>query len=83
MSNVVELLPNNALCVDQHSMAERMRDLAARIEAGEFGDLDRVVVIMDCPMGELSYRCYGRATQNVELVGLLEWLKAKIMGAIG
>jgi len=80
--SVVELLPNNSLCVDQQSLAARVRDLADRIEAGEFGELDRAVVIMDCPMGALSYRCYGRPTRTVELVGLLEWTKARVMGAV-
>lgn len=81
MSDVVHLMPNNALCVDQETLAERIRELADRIQSGEFGEADRVCIVIDTP-GALEYRVYGRPTDNGSLVGLLEWAKAKVMGVI-
>jgi hypothetical protein len=76
---VLRLMPNNALCVDQESLAARLREMADRLEEGEFGDVDRVCVVLDTP-GALDYRCYGRQTEAAYLVGLLEWAKLKVMG---
>ena len=77
MSQVVHLVPNNALCVDQQQLAARIRQFADRIEAGEFGILEKVCLVMDGPAVE--YRVYGRQCNSAELVGLLEWCKARIM----
>ena len=37
--SVVSLIPNNALAVSQEVLAARVREMADRIEAGQFGDL--------------------------------------------
>lgn len=76
--SVVSLLPNNALCVNAADLAARMRDLADRLEAGEFDEVERMIVVVDAPV--IDCLCYGRPTSNAELVGLLEWAKAKTMG---
>ncbi len=81
MSRVVEILPNNALCVDRETLAHRIRQMADMLEEGDFGQVDRVCIVIDTP-GALDYRCYGRATDAATLVGLLEWSKAKVMGVI-
>lgn len=78
--NVVSLVPNLALCADVADISSRLRDMADRVEEGEFGEVERVVVIVDS--GAVDYRCYGRPTENGALVGLLEWAKAKAMGLI-
>lgn len=78
--SVVSLLPNNALCVNAADLAARMRDLADDLEAGELGEVERVIIVLDAL--PIDYRCYGRPTSNAELVGLLEWGKAKAMGLI-
>lgn len=82
MGNVVELLPNNALCMDQQAIAERLHQLADQIGAGEAGgDVTRVCVVIqgndlfDC-------LCFGRPTENMTLVGMLEWAKARFIGPI-
>ncbi len=82
MGDIVELLPNNALCMDQQAIAERLHKLADQIGAGEAGgDVARVCVVIqgndlfDC-------LCYGQPTENMALVGMLEWAKARFMGAI-
>lgn len=78
MSNgkVVSLVPNNALAVDKVQLAERIRGFADRLEAGEYGEVERVCCVFD-PLGEeVSSRTYGRPTTNMELVGLLEYAKA-------
>lgn len=82
MSGVMQLIPNNSLCVDRETMALRIREIADRIEGGEFGDVDRVCIVIDTPRAPLEYRVYGRPTDNATLVGLLEWLKAKVMGVL-
>lgn len=76
--SVVSLLPNKALCADVADIAARLREMADRIETDEFGQVERVVVVIDS--GAIDYRCYGRPTDNGSLVGLLEWAKAKAMG---
>lgn len=81
MSNVVELLPNNALCVDQPALAERLHAIADRIGAGEMGGVDTVCIVMSAPEGG-SYRVYGRPVDNAGLIGMLEYTKARIMGVI-
>lgn len=76
--SVVSLLPNDALCVSAVGLVARVRDLADRLEGGEFGEVERMIVVVDAP--EIDCLCYGRPTSNAELVGLLEWAKAKTMG---
>lgn len=77
MSQVVHLVPNNALCVDQQQLAARIREFADRVEAGQFGSLEKVCLVMDGP--KVDYRVYGRQCSAAELVGLLEWCKARVM----
>ena len=78
--SVVSLVPNLALCADAAGIASRLRDMADQIEEGDFGPVERVVVVVDS--GPIDYRCYGRPTDNGSLVGVLEWAKAKAMGLI-
>mgnify|MGYP006381560473 CR=1 FL=1 len=78
--SVVALLPNNALCVNASDLAARLRDMADRVEGGEFGEVERVIVVLDAPA--VDYRCYGRPTDKATLIGLLEYAKAKAMGFI-
>jgi len=82
MNNVVELFPNNAICVDQQAIAERLHKLADQIGAGEAGgEVARVCVVIQ-GNDLLDCLCYGQPTENMMLVGLLEWAKAQFMGAI-
>lgn len=77
-SQVVSLIPNNALCVDQEDLAKRMEQMAARIRSGQFPDLERVTVLLEVG-NAIDYRCYGRPTTNMELVGMLEYAKRRVM----
>lgn len=76
--SIVSLLPNNALCVNAADLGSRLRKMADRLEGGEFGEVVRVIVVLDAPL--IEYRCYGRPTSKAELIGLLEWAKVKAMG---
>ena len=76
---VVELVPNYALAVDQAQLAERLESLAARIRSGEFGALERVVVLLDSAQCGVDGRTYGRPTTNMELLGLLEYAKHSVL----
>ncbi|MBH1476979.1 hypothetical protein I5U59_09335 [Stenotrophomonas maltophilia] len=78
MSNILQLIPNNALAVDQDQLAARIREFADRIEAGQFGEVERVALVIDSPTG-VDYRVYGRQCCAAELVGLMEWCKARII----
>lgn len=77
-AQVVSLVPNNALCVDQEDLAQRMEQMAARIRGGQFPGLERVTVLLE-DAGKVDYRCYGRPTANMELVGMLEYAKQRVM----
>lgn len=80
MSNVIELIPDNAVCIDREALAKRIRTFADDLESGRYGEVELVCIVMD---GEgVDYRCYGRPTPAAYTIGLLEWAKAKIMGAI-
>jgi len=76
--NVVSLIPNNALAVDLPQLAERVRRFADRLEAGQFGELERVCILFE-NVHDVEYRCYGRPTTNMELVGMLEYAKKRVM----
>lgn len=78
MSAVVRLIPNNALAVNQQELAARLHELADRISAEEIGAVERVCVVLDIADG-VYYRVYGRQCNRAELVGLLEYTKARIM----
>lgn len=75
--SVVRLIPNNALCVDAESIAARLREVADRVEAGEWEGLSRAVVVLDAD--SVDWLCYGRQTSLSEVVGLLEWAKLKVI----
>lgn len=77
-NNVVTLIPNNALAIDAKELAQRVRQLADRIEDGQFGDLERVIVLLDAG-SHVCNRVYGRQCSHAELVGLLEYAKFSIM----
>ena len=57
--SVVSLVPNLALCADAADIASRLRDMADQIEDGDFGPVDRVVVVVDS--GPIDYRCLRTA----------------------
>ena len=75
---VLELVPNKAVAVGLGQLAERLETLAARIRSGEFGGLERVVVLLDSAEFGVDSRTYGRPTTNMELLGLLEYAKHSI-----
>ncbi len=78
VSAVVSLVPNSALAVDLQQLAERVRRFAERIEAGEFGELERVCIVFE-DANDVNYRCYGRPTTNMELVGMFEYAKKRAL----
>jgi hypothetical protein len=75
--NVVKLLPNNALCVDMQALAARVKAFGERLEAGEFGAIERVVILFE-DADTVRRRTYGRPTSSMELVGLLEYAKNEV-----
>ena len=75
---VLSLVPNSALCVDQEDLAVRMEQMAQRIRAGQFPGLERITVLLE-DADKVDYRCYGRPTTNMELVGMLEFAKRRVM----
>lgn len=77
-ASVVSLIPNNALCVDSEALALRMEEMAERIRSGQFPGLERVTVLLE-DADAIDYRCYGRPTTNMELVGMLEYAKRRVM----
>jgi len=80
MSKVVQLIDRNALAVDQEQLASRIREIADQVEAGELGELERVVLVLD---GQgVDYRVYGRPCNVAELVGLLEWAKDVVIRGV-
>lgn len=74
---VVTLVPNNSLCANNSDLADRLRYAADRVASGDWGSLDRVIVVFDGAV--LDWECYGTATNRAELVGLLEYAKQKVM----
>ncbi len=80
--SVVRLIPNNALAVNQEQLADCMRRFADSLEAGGFGEIERLCIILDA--GDATdYQCYGRQCNRAQLVGLLEYAKANIMQGDG
>lgn len=77
-ANVVQLLPNNALAVDLQQLSARIRTFADRVEAGEFGPIERVCMLFE-DADSVDYRCYGRPTTNMELIGMVEYAKKRAM----
>lgn len=75
---VVSLIPNNALCVDREALVQRIRQFADRIEANEFGPIERVCILFE-DADNVGYRCYGRPTTSMELVGMIEYAKRRVM----
>lgn len=76
--SVVSLVPNNALAVSVADLASRIREMADRIEGGEFGDMERVVFVME-GLDSIDYRVYGRQCSKAELVGILEYAKFTVI----
>jgi hypothetical protein len=74
---ILSLIPNSALILDPAEFADRVETFAARIRAGEFSGLERLVIILETPT--VDFRIYGRPTSNMELVGLLDYVKNKVM----
>lgn len=77
--SVVSLIPNSALAVDAKDIADRVRALADRIENGEFGQVERVVVLVDVLGQSMERRVYGRQCCHATLVGLLEYAKLAVI----
>lgn len=72
------LVPNRCIALTAADLAERLLDLACRIEVGELV-CDRVVVVLQMTEGPVDYRVYGPRTSSMALVGLLEYAKAEVM----
>lgn len=79
MSGIVSLVPNKALCTDNAQIAQRLEEVADKIRAGEWPNLQRVVLVFDTAE-DVEQRCYGQPTTNAEMVGVLEYAKRKVMG---
>lgn len=77
---IVQLIPNSALCVDRDDLAARIRRFADRVDAGEFAGIERVCILFESAAA-IDYRCYGRPTTNMELVGMLEYAKRRVIVA--
>ena len=75
---VVSLIPNNALAVNMAELADRIRMVADKVEAGEFDEVERAIILLDCTDG-VARRVYGRQCNRAELVGLLEYAKARVI----
>lgn len=78
---VITIVPNDAIATTNAEMAERLRYLASEIEAGAAGNVDRVVVLIDTP-DVLHHREYGPRASLMEVVGMLEIIKAKMLRKI-
>lgn len=59
-------------------LASNLRYLAARIEAGEFGDLRSVIVIRD-GIDETYTHCYGEDLRCSTLVGVMQFAMFNLM----
>lgn len=70
------LVPNRCIAPTAADLADRLLDLACRIEVGELV-CDRVVVVLQMTDGPVDHRVYGPRTSSMELVGLLEYAKAE------
>ena len=77
MDRIVQLLPNNALAVNLDQLADRLLKLSEKLRAGELGEVERVVVLLETD--KVNYKAYGRPTTNMELVGLLEYAKHNVL----
>lgn len=77
--SVVRLASNSTFCVDLPSLSIRIREFADRVEAGDFGEVDRVFVLAESG-GAITNEIYGRETNGFQLIGLLDVAKAKAMG---
>lgn len=75
---VISLIPNTAIAVDHQQLAARLRNLADSLQAGDLGEVERVVVVLEAS-DRVDHRVYGRPTTAMELVGLLEWAKHKVI----
>jgi hypothetical protein len=71
-AKILSLIPNNCLAVGNEDLAEKLDRCAARVRAGEFPDLERVIVIYDTPT-RIYPNTYGRQCNKAELVGLLHY----------
>ena len=78
MSNVVELVPNNALAVSPKLLADRLREFADRVERGDFEGIERAIVLTESAVG-ITHHHYGVPTTAMELVGMLEYVKVDII----
>lgn len=78
MSNVVELIPNNAIALDATSIGARVRTLADDIEAGKFAGIERIIVLIESPEG-VEPLMLGRPATRMEIVGILEYAKLDII----
>lgn len=76
---VVSLIPNNALCMNQEDLAQRLELCANKLRNGMYGDVERIVVLFENAGPGITNRTYGRPTTAMELVGLLEYAKYGVM----
>ena len=78
---VAILVPNRALAPTNADIAERLRAMADRVQAGEFPELERVVLVLDQTMSVDTY-VYGQPATVSAMVGVLEFAKLKEMGLL-
>lgn len=70
MSNV-HRLPDSGFSRSNADTARLLRDLADRIEDGEFGHVPNIVSIIETEAGELERITYGGPIDRARVVGLL------------
>lgn len=78
---LMTLVPNKCLAPTADEVADRIEALAARLRAGEFESLVRVVVIVDERDVQREPFCYGEPTSGGQLVGCLEYAKHAVLVA--
>ena len=79
---VATLVPNRALAPTHADIAERLRAKADRVQAGEFPELERVVLVLDHAAASPDSWVYGQRTTAATMVGVLEFAKLKEMGLL-
>lgn len=68
---VISLVPNRNYAPTAETMAARLEEYAASIRAGDWPELERIVLVLDT--GATKVRIVGRECNNAEMVGLLQY----------
>ena len=78
-NKVVTLVPNRGLAPDLDVMADKLEQFATRIRAGEWPRLRHVLILLNDTDEVHTPWCYGQPINGGELVGVMEWIKAKVI----